>query len=365
MKAIYKNVILIVFFVVLCQFVKAQNQETGGRQAPLIHISQWLKGEPIPSFNEGTRYVVEFSASWCSPCFKAIPHLSDLALKYAGTIKFISIYSLSAFKDDPEGTKYAKIVKQMVNEMGDKIGYAVALDVPSQQTAKDWGITAVPNVFVIDQNKRIVWNGDPMGGLDDVLSQLVQGNFDMATTKSRDHIREKELDTLETLSRTASSERLEFVEKLLSKYPGDPAFYAPKFNLLAFNDSKEANKWLTWMLANGPESLDWVYISEQAYTAPKYPDFDLVFLAKMRALAQSPPSMQPNIYLSISNVFSQESRMKEQPEEQILCMQKAILACHTAQVFGKNLKNDSLIKEAMAFVKTIQKRMVAVKGNRN
>ncbi|WP_342633864.1 TlpA disulfide reductase family protein [Mesorhizobium kowhaii] len=50
--------------------------------APSIQVENWLRGEPLTSFEPGKVYVIEFWAKWCSPCVDAMPHLVQLQEKY-------------------------------------------------------------------------------------------------------------------------------------------------------------------------------------------------------------------------------------------------------------------------------------------
>ncbi|WP_439366291.1 TlpA disulfide reductase family protein [Bradyrhizobium sp. DASA03005] len=48
---------------------------------PPIKVENWLRGQPLASFQPGIVYVVEFWATWCPPCVAAIPELVQLQEK--------------------------------------------------------------------------------------------------------------------------------------------------------------------------------------------------------------------------------------------------------------------------------------------
>src|SRR5262245_48165741 len=55
---------------------------TIGDKAPALAIEKWVKGTPVESFQNGKVYVVEFWATWCSPCVAGMPHLTELQKKF-------------------------------------------------------------------------------------------------------------------------------------------------------------------------------------------------------------------------------------------------------------------------------------------
>lgn len=113
--------LLIIFnFLVLNTFGQTADNPTPilrkievGDYPPPIKAKEWIKGSTIEKFEKGQIYVLEFWATWCKPCIRAMPHLSELASKYKEKVTFVgvSIYEL-------EKTSVQEI-KTFVDEMGD------------------------------------------------------------------------------------------------------------------------------------------------------------------------------------------------------------------------------------------------------
>ncbi|HRF58751.1 MAG TPA: redoxin family protein [Fimbriimonadaceae bacterium] len=151
----------------------AQNLNVGD-PAPKIQVAKWVKGSEISDLSKGVT-VVEFWATWCGPCKATIPHLTELAKKYAGKVKFAGI---SVWERKPEDFK---AVEDFVAEMGDKMDYHVALDGPAKAMAESWMVAAgqngIPTAFVV-KDGTIQWIGHPME-MEEPLGQILAGTFDM------------------------------------------------------------------------------------------------------------------------------------------------------------------------------------------
>src|SRR3954451_6083131 len=153
-----------------------------GDPAPKLYVSKWVKGEPVKEFEKGKVYVVECWASWCGPCRASIPHVTELQSKYKD--KGVTVIGMNVWEREPEAAE------PFVKEMGDKMGYSVALDVtdaahpdPSGagKTAKAWlpaaGRNGIPCSFIVDKDTKVAWIGHPMA-MDRPLEQVVAGTFD-------------------------------------------------------------------------------------------------------------------------------------------------------------------------------------------
>lgn len=148
-----------------------------GSKAPAIQVDQWYKGKAITAFEPGHPYVVEFWATWCAPCRKAIPHLSELAAAYKGKATFVGV---SIFE---EGDKIPARIKKFVKTMGNQMAYNVAGDTADGRMAKTWveaaGENSIPQTFLVDGQGRIAWIGHPME-VEAKLKQVLAGTFDLA-----------------------------------------------------------------------------------------------------------------------------------------------------------------------------------------
>jgi thiol-disulfide isomerase/thioredoxin len=154
-----------------------------GDRAPAIQVAEWVQGTPVARFEPGVVTVVEFWATWCGPCKVAIPHLNELAQRYAGKARFVGV---SVWERISAEKPYA--VPDFVRRMGDKMTYTVAADVvkpgdDSGPMARTWmeaaGQGSIPTAFIVDGQGRIAWIGHPMG-IDQPLADVVAGTFDVA-----------------------------------------------------------------------------------------------------------------------------------------------------------------------------------------
>ncbi len=85
-----------------------------------------MKGNPIPAFEQGRLYVVEFWATWCGPCRAAMPHLSELARTYADRVEIIEVNILEKNPSNQSHEAFYPSIQDFVANMGSKMAYDVA-----------------------------------------------------------------------------------------------------------------------------------------------------------------------------------------------------------------------------------------------
>lgn len=157
-----------------------------GDPAPPLEVTKWVKGGPLDLAQaKGKNIVVlEFWATWCSPCVRSVPHLTKLQQQLAD--KGVIIVGVTS--EDPDNT--IEKVEKFVRNQGEKLGFTVAFD-KEGKTDKAYmeaaGQEGIPTVFVIDRGGRVAWIGHPQDRLEQVLGELVAGKYDLdlATKKFR------------------------------------------------------------------------------------------------------------------------------------------------------------------------------------
>lgn len=153
--------------------------------APTIEVESWFKGDHFEGFKKDKVYVVECWATWCGPCIRAFPHLTDLQKKYKDRVLFLGI---GVWEDnDKEETNEMRLerISRFVQEQGDNMGYTVGLE-RNKSMAKNWLAPAaqngIPCAFIVDSSSKVAWIGHPMS-MDKPLEEIVNGSWDYEKAK--------------------------------------------------------------------------------------------------------------------------------------------------------------------------------------
>ncbi|MHC4090457.1 MAG: redoxin domain-containing protein, partial [Planctomycetota bacterium] len=184
-------VILTCAAAVLTTATAAWAAELGiGDAAPKLEVTKWVKGQPVDlAAAKGSQIVVlEFWATWCSPCIESIPHLTELQQEYAD--KNVVIVGVSPH----DSNNTLEMVQKFVEKNGEKMGYAIAFDQEGKSEEafmKAAGEEGLPSAFVIDKAGRVAWIGDPRDGLDTALADMVAGKYDIKVAGQKRDIHQR------------------------------------------------------------------------------------------------------------------------------------------------------------------------------
>ncbi len=199
-----------------------------GDVAPMVEPAKWLKGAAIPQFEKGKVYVVEFWATWCTPCKQNIPHLTELAKKFKGQASILGVDVWES--NDPEATSTIPKVAAFVKSMGSKMEYNVAVDTGSNRVANAWlkkaDESGLPVTFIVGKDGKVAWIGHP-SKLEDVLTQVVQDKFDVESARKQRAVEVEETRPLhEAMAAAKYQTVLDLIDKISAKSPEKAGRYA-------------------------------------------------------------------------------------------------------------------------------------------
>lgn len=199
-----------------------------GDVAPKVEPAKWVKGAAIPTFEKGKVYVVEFWATWCTPCKQNIPHLTELAKKFKGQV---SILGMDVWEsNDPEATSTIPKVEAFVKSEGDKMDYHVAVDTPGNRVANAWlkkaDESGLPVSFIVGKDGKVAWIGYP-SKLEEVLTQIIQDKFDVDAARKLRAVEVEETRPLhEAIAAGKFQTALDLIEAITTKKPERARLYA-------------------------------------------------------------------------------------------------------------------------------------------
>jgi len=285
-----------------------------GDQAPdLGKDVTWIKGASVTEFQEGHVYVLDFWATWCAPCIRAIPHMDDTAEKYEDdnvTVIGVAIWPNSRMTP----------TAQFVEDKGDDMSYTIAADINGATAKKFMEATnsrGIPTVMIVDRAGRLAWIGHPLDGMDEALAQVVAGTYDTEGAAEKHQavlMLEQKAEPLMNKARAAyaSEDWRTFVDALKELSKLDPKQYgamsleAFKTMLTKLNDPDAAYAYageiMAGELGNDPMALNgiaWIIVDESGVQRR---DFDLAHKAAAKAAELSGHS-DPNILDTLAAVY--------------------------------------------------------------
>lgn len=146
--------VLVTLAILLCTITVAAQESNNGKKlwaksflnekAPELTVETWLSEEPD---TQGKFVLIDFWATWCGPCRKAIPELNEFQKEFKDNLVVIGLSEENAEK-----------VKAMETPV---IEYSSAID--TKGTMKNTlEVKGIPHVILIDPHGIVRWEGFPL-----------------------------------------------------------------------------------------------------------------------------------------------------------------------------------------------------------
>lgn len=145
--------------------------------APPIKVENWLRGQPLTSFQPGKVYIVEFWATWCAPCLAALSDLVQLQEKYRDSgVEVLGIAARERAQTAEEArSKLDAWLTEKLPNLNYRVGFEYTRKMDRLWMDSSFSV-GIPTSFVVDRDGHIAFIGSPMQ-LDDVLPKILTGSW--------------------------------------------------------------------------------------------------------------------------------------------------------------------------------------------
>jgi len=140
--------LLLVLPLLLSIFSYAQDKKLWAKsylnqEAPPLVVEKWLSEKPE---TKGKFLIIDFWATWCGPCKKAIPELNEFQKEFKDQLIVIGL------SDETQAR-----VKKMTTPV---IDYYSAIDT-KKRTKRSYEVRGIPHCVIINPKGIVVWEGWP------------------------------------------------------------------------------------------------------------------------------------------------------------------------------------------------------------
>jgi len=142
--------------------LRAAHAALEGKPMPAFHVSDWINGGITSNDIKGKVVVVDFYATWCGPCMRAIPHNNEMLKKYKD--QGLVVLGVCTSKNGQESF--------VANAKEHDIQYPAARD-PELKSQAAWAVHYYPTYVVIDRKGIVRAVGLQPSHVEEVVKKLL------------------------------------------------------------------------------------------------------------------------------------------------------------------------------------------------
>jgi thiol-disulfide isomerase/thioredoxin len=152
------------------KYLKGKIRQTESLGKPFaLSFTDAISGKKVDIADyKGKVVVIDFWATWCGPCIADLPKLKEFYAKYKD--KGVEIVSVSL--DLPEDKGGLTKLKDFVGKNGMPWAHYYQGNYWESDFSMNWGVNAIPALFLVDQKGNLVDN-EARNGLEDRVKKLL------------------------------------------------------------------------------------------------------------------------------------------------------------------------------------------------
>jgi thiol-disulfide isomerase/thioredoxin len=155
--------------------MRSQHAALEGKPMPPLDLTGWINGTVYSKDIKGKVVVVDFYATWCGPCMRAIPHNNELLKKYQDKgLAIIGVCTSSRGQENMPATVKSKGIE-----------YPTAQD-PDLKTEKAWAVHYYPTYAIVDRKGIVRAIGLQPDYVERVVQKLLDEPAPTGSTQAKD-----------------------------------------------------------------------------------------------------------------------------------------------------------------------------------
>jgi thiol-disulfide isomerase/thioredoxin len=141
-----------------------------GMAAPAFTADASIKGAEVKALAPGKVHVVEFWATWCGPCIRSMPHLTQLQKSNPDVI----VIGVAGCEGGNDVAAKEQKVRDFIAAEPERADYTIVFDGDGTM-ANEWMQAArrnsIPTAFVVGMDGKIAYIGSPDANLDAAVAK--------------------------------------------------------------------------------------------------------------------------------------------------------------------------------------------------